>query len=61
MTSRQNSNVLNAICTVFIQHNCNLVLQEEGTMILKTSGTTQPVTQHNKALINYVLFGLSNY
>jgi hypothetical protein len=46
---------------VFIPFHCTLVLQEEGTMILKTTETTHPVTQHNKGCINCVFVGLSNY
>jgi hypothetical protein len=61
MTSRQNSNGLNAICIAFIPNNCILVFEEEGIMILKMSGTCHPVTQHDKAFISCVLVGLSNF
>jgi hypothetical protein len=46
---------------VFIPLHCTLVLQQEGTMILKTTGTIHPATQHNKARINCAFVGLSIY
>ena len=59
-TSRQNSNGLNAICIAFIPINCALVIEKEGIMNLKMSGTCHPVTEHDKAHISCVLVGLSN-